>query len=202
MARVRTFDISPVTIGGSTTVADLTPTLNITALISGDASSGINKTGAGILQLSAANTYGGPTTIAGGTLKYGIANALPTTTALNLSTAGASVDLAGFNATVGSLAGVAGTTLTNLVTSGSVTLTTGGDNTSTTFAGVITPMAGSTLSLVRDRFRHNDLERCQQLPWPHVDSERCHQRVVHQQCGWRHGHQQPRGFDLRCQWHD
>ena len=59
------------------------------------------------------------------------------------------LDLAGFNVTVGSLAGLAGGTLTNSATSGSVTFTTGGDDSSTVYAGVISNAAGSALSLVK-----------------------------------------------------
>ena len=147
---VRTFDIAPVTIGGSTSVADLTPTLNVTAIISGDSASGINKTGNGILQLSGLNTYGGPTTIAAGTIRYGVSNALPTGTAVNMTSSGTVLDLSTFNGVLGSLAGVSGATVTSSAAAGTTaTLTTGGDNSSTTFAGVITNTSNSNLNLVK-----------------------------------------------------
>jgi autotransporter-associated beta strand protein len=56
----RTFNIAPVTINGSTTVASLTPTLNVTAVIGNSgAAAGIIKTGNGLLQLGGANTFTG-----------------------------------------------------------------------------------------------------------------------------------------------
>ncbi|MDP2324310.1 MAG: autotransporter-associated beta strand repeat-containing protein, partial [Gammaproteobacteria bacterium] len=150
---VRTFDIAPITVGDSTTVADLTPTLNITALISGDAASGIHKTGGGLLLLNAANTYGGSTTVAAGTLKYGVANAIPTGTALSvLSGAVLDITSGGTAVTVGSLASEnagAGGLITTLSTTGTVTFTTGALNTSTIYGGVISNSAGSTLNFVK-----------------------------------------------------
>lgn len=55
---------SPVTIA-----ADSGSTLNVTGVISGTTLSGINKTGAGTVILSAANNYNGATTISGGVLQ-------------------------------------------------------------------------------------------------------------------------------------
>jgi len=68
-----------------------------------------------------------------------VAGQLPSTTAVNISASGAALDLGGFNQTIGSLAGVAG----SQVVLGSGALSTGGDNTSTTFAGVISGGGGS-----------------------------------------------------------
>jgi autotransporter-associated beta strand protein len=144
----RTFDIAPVTLLGDTGVAYLTPTLNITALITGDASSGINKIGNGILQLGAANTYGGATDLSAGTIRYGIANALPATTAVTMG-ATATLDLNGFNATIGSLAGAAGAVVINSAFTGSNTLIVGGDNLSTVYGGVLSNAFGSTLNLTK-----------------------------------------------------
>ncbi len=59
---------------------------------------------------------------------------LPATTAINITAAGASLDLNGVNQTVGSIAGVDGSE----IKLGGATLTTGKDNTSTTFSGTIT----------------------------------------------------------------
>jgi autotransporter-associated beta strand protein len=145
---MRVFYIDALTVLGDSAAGSLTPTLNITAVISGDASSGIQKTGTGLLQLSAANLYGGATELDGGTIRYGIANALPTATALDIAT-DATLDLNGFNATIGSLSGDAGSLLTNSALTGAVTLTTGGDNTSTTFAGIINHSNGSILNLIK-----------------------------------------------------
>ena len=106
--------------------------------------------GGGTVRLNAANTYGGATTINGGTLQLGQTNygTLPSATDVNLTAAGATLDLLGGSQTIGSLAGVAGS---SVVDNGS--LTVGGDNTSTTFAGVIsgsgalTKAGSGTLSL-------------------------------------------------------
>ena len=63
---------------------------------------------------------------------------LPVNTPVNLSASGATLDLNGNNQTIGSLTGVAGTSL--LLGAGN--LTTGGDNTTTTFAGAISGNGG------------------------------------------------------------
>ena len=65
---------------------------------------------------------------------------LPVATPVNITSSGAKLDLNGNNQTIGSLAGVAG----SLVSLGSGVLTTGGNNTSTTFAGVISGGGGIT----------------------------------------------------------
>jgi autotransporter-associated beta strand protein len=144
---VRTLEIGNVTWNGDLLSPTLA-TLNLNAPLTGSGASGINKTGAGTLTLTLANTYAGSTTVTNGVLKYGIANALPTGTAVTVGATGV-LDLAGFSATVGSLAGVAGGVVTSSTTPGNVSLTTGGDNSSTTYAGVITQAAGATLNLVK-----------------------------------------------------
>src|SRR5205823_4511084 len=59
------------------------------------------KAGSGVQTLSGANTYGGTTTINGGTLRAGAVNTLPATTAVTLaSTSGVTLDLNGNNQTV------------------------------------------------------------------------------------------------------
>jgi fibronectin-binding autotransporter adhesin len=98
----------------------------------------IIKSGTGIITLSGANTYTGPTTVNGGTLKAGIAaQAFGVTSAMTLAnTAGVVLDITGFNNTIGSLTG-GGATGGN-VTLGAATLTIGSDNTSpSAFAGII-----------------------------------------------------------------
>jgi outer membrane autotransporter protein len=100
-------------------------------------------TGAGVLNhyagttiLTGANTYSGATTISGGTLQAGAANTLSGSSAVTLAnTAGATLDLNNFSQTIGSLAG--GGTTGGDVTLGSGTLTAGGNNSSTSFGGVI-----------------------------------------------------------------
>ena len=92
---------------------------------------GVTETDSGTLILSGVNTYTGATTISAGTLKVGVANAVPSGSAV---TASGTFDLAGFADTIGSLAG--GGTVTNSGGANAI-LTTGGDNTSTLFSGVI-----------------------------------------------------------------
>gem|GEM_PF-3394760 len=114
-------------------------TYTFSGVISGGAGSGISvatlSTGRIVLS-NAANTYSGPTTVNSGILQAGIANSLPTTTALSLAnTASAQFLLNNFNTTVGSIAGGGGTG-GNIVL-GTGALSTGGANTSTSYAGVI-----------------------------------------------------------------
>jgi outer membrane autotransporter protein len=92
---------------------------------------GLTKTGAGTFTLSGANSYTGATTVAGGTLRAGATGSFAPSSAFTVAS-GAALDLAGFSQSIGSLAG-AGT-----VALGAGTLSTGSDNTSTTFSGAIT----------------------------------------------------------------
>jgi fibronectin-binding autotransporter adhesin len=92
-------------------------------------SGGLTKSGTGTLTLPGANTYSGGTTVNAGTLKAGVTNAFGTGGVS--SAAGATLDLGGFNQTLGSLSGAGNMAL------GAATLTIGGDNSSTTFSGVI-----------------------------------------------------------------
>ncbi|OYW77350.1 MAG: hypothetical protein B7Z37_04705 [Verrucomicrobia bacterium 12-59-8] len=108
----------------------------------------VNKAGAGTLVFTAANTYTGSTTVSGGVLQVGVANAIPSSSAVIVN-AGAALDIKGFADSVGSLAGDTSTSGGMITNSGAAaTLTTGNDNTSTTFAGVITN-AASALNLVK-----------------------------------------------------
>lgn len=125
--------------GGNTTLA------GVVANGGGSTGSSLVKTGAGNLTISSVATYGGGTTVSGGTLKYGIANALPTATAVSVS--GATLDLNGFSGTIGNLTGSG--TIDNAAASTSTTLTVG-NTTSTTFSGVIQDSgAGATLNLTK-----------------------------------------------------
>ena len=79
------------------------------------ASGGLKKSGTGTLELYATNTYGGATTIAGGTLKLMCDDAIPAGSQLVL--AGGTLDLNGKTASFGSIGGRTGT-----VTGGNVSL--------------------------------------------------------------------------------
>ncbi len=113
-------------------------------LIDGTGTTNITKTGTGTVVLgSTANNYDGATNINAGTLRLGAANVVPNASAVTVAT-GATFDLNGFSETIGSLAGsgnVSGT-------SGAITLTTGGNNASTTFSGIISDNTG-TLALAK-----------------------------------------------------
>jgi len=121
--------VNPTLVAGTTSTID---TNGIGATWSGVFSGGgaLAKAGAGTLTLSGPNTYTGATTVAAGTLAAGAVNTLPGLTAVTVEGPGI-LDLAGFNQSIGSLAGAGGVTL------GGATLTTGNDNTSTSFSGVM-----------------------------------------------------------------
>jgi autotransporter-associated beta strand protein len=96
----------------------------------------VEKTGAGTLILSGANTYSGGTTVSAGTLMAGSTTGFGSGRASVAS--GATLDINGHDVSIGSLADVSGAG--GIVTNGDsvgATLTVGSDNTSTTFSGVI-----------------------------------------------------------------
>ena len=120
----------------------------ITSQITGTGG-GFNKTGAGVLQLTAANTFSGDTKVTAGTLTLGNSQALQNS-ALDTTGAGA-VNITGLNAlTVGGLKG--GTNLSSVITTGyygglySLTLNPGTGVTNT-YAGVISD--GAELSVTK-----------------------------------------------------
>ena len=101
---------------------------------------GLTKSGGGTLVLGAANTYGGQTTIEGGTLALSGAGSIASSI-VSLTIAGATFDIsaASGNRTIGDLSGAVGTK----VVLGSHTLTVGAGN-ATTFDGVITDVVGGS----------------------------------------------------------
>lgn len=105
--------------------------------------------GGGTLTVSGANTYTGPTLITAGTLKAGVASVSGVSGAFGLNSAvtvsnfaTAVLDLNGFASQIGSLSG--GGAVGGNVSLGAGTLTTGADNTSTAYAGVISGTGGLT----------------------------------------------------------
>lgn len=102
------------------------------------------KNGSNTWILGGGNSYNGATTITGGKIQVAAAAAvqvLPDRTALTLAnTAGVALDLNGHDETIGSLAG--GGAAGGNVTLGAGTLTVGGNNTSTTYAGVLSGTGG------------------------------------------------------------
>jgi autotransporter-associated beta strand protein len=128
--------IGNVTLGTATlTTGGNNTSTTLFGVISG--SGGLTKVGNGTFTLGGVNTYTGATTISGGTLQAGIAGALPSTSAVTI-TGPYVLDLNNFSQTVGSIAGVGNIFL------GTATLTTGGNNTSTTFDGTISGSGGLT----------------------------------------------------------
>src|SRR5205823_8483128 len=127
--------------GGFNLTIDGTGNTTISGVISG--TGGLIKAGTGTLTLSAVDTYTGTTTINAGTLKVGIASALPAT-AVTVSGTGAgttaTLDLNGFSDTIGSLT-LGGSTSTSgaSITTGAGTLTLGGD---VTYSATNNPQIG------------------------------------------------------------
>jgi fibronectin-binding autotransporter adhesin len=115
------------------TSAGRTVTLGAFTSITGSGS--LTKTGSGTLSLGGSASYSGATSILGGSVVAGAANALSATTDLTLAnTAGVSLNLNNLNQTIGSLAG-GGANGGNIVL-GNAVLKTGNAN-NTTYAGSI-----------------------------------------------------------------
>jgi|GEM_PF-804107 len=128
-----------ITLGsGTLTLSATMGTTTYTGAISG--SGGVAKTGASTQILDGtSNNYSGTTAVNGGVLQAGAVNAFSaSSTVVMANTAGASLNLNGFDNAIGSISG-GGTTGGN-VAIGAATLTLGGDNTSTSFAGSMTGM--------------------------------------------------------------
>ncbi len=115
---------------GSLTVGGNNATTGFAGVISG--AGGLTKVGAGTLQISGPNTYGGSTTISGGTVRLIGAGALPATSPVSLTTAGATLAVEN-TAAISSLTGVSNSALS--LAGGS--LTVGSSDTSTTFGGTV-----------------------------------------------------------------
>jgi len=107
----------------------------------GGGSAGLAKSGAGILTLSgSSNTYAGATTISEGTLKLGVANAIPHGLGKGDVAVGGTLDLNGLNQTVNGLTGAGAVTNSNLA---AATLTVGDNNISSIFPGAINDGTGA-----------------------------------------------------------
>ena len=100
-------------------------------------SGAFTKIGGGTLTLSGTSSYSGATAVNAGTLQAGAVNTFAPGSAFTVAS-GATLNLASFNQTIGSLAGAGSVAL------GSATLTSGTDNTSTTFSGTISGTGGLT----------------------------------------------------------
>ena len=120
-------------------------TYSYAGVISGTGS--LTKQGAGTFTISGANTYTGATTISVGTLQLSTASERISNSSALTVAGGATFDLAGFSETVGSLAG-AGTVSSSAA--GTPTLTAGGDNTSTTFSGIMQNGSATSVDLTKN----------------------------------------------------
>ena len=120
--------VSSLSVGGG-----ITGTANLT------------KTGAGILTLSGTNAYVGTTTVSAGVLQAGATNGLNTTSAHSIA-GGTFLRLNNFDVTIGSLSGAG--TVENAGAAARV-LTTGGNNGTTTFGGVLQNGGAGTLGLTK-----------------------------------------------------
>ncbi|MEI6606881.1 MAG: autotransporter-associated beta strand repeat-containing protein, partial [Verrucomicrobiota bacterium] len=138
----------PITLNASTITMS-----NISGNISGVG--GVNHNLTGTCTFSGINTYTGPTTVTTGTLKAGRASvpnfsgAFGLNSAVTMANAAAAIlDLNGYNIQIGSLTGGGpiGGTVTNSSAVTAATLTVGGNNTSTAYAGLV---SGSKLSLCK-----------------------------------------------------
>ena len=118
-----------LTVGGNNTSTTFSG-----VIADGNSATALTKLGTGTFTLSGTNTYSGATNIKSGTLAGGATNAFSPNSAFIVA-AGAYLDVGGFSQTIGSLAGAG--TVTNSGVSSPATLTAGGNNTSTTFSGVI-----------------------------------------------------------------
>ncbi|HQC94422.1 MAG TPA: YDG domain-containing protein, partial [Aquabacterium sp.] len=119
---------------GTLTTGGLGTSTSFSGAMSG--SGGITKTGAGTWTLTGTSSHSGATTVAAGTLASGAADSLSDASAITVA-AGATLSLAGNSDSIGSLAGAGSVAL------GSATLTTGGDDTSTTFSGIVSGSNGN-----------------------------------------------------------
>ncbi|XEG75678.1 DUF4347 domain-containing protein [Pseudomonas sp. abacavir_1] len=122
-----TVDNAVVLGGAGGTLAISGGTATLAGVVSGGGS--LTKTGSGTAMLAGSNTYTGDTMVAGGTLALSGGNAIADVSSVTVNS-GASLSLSS-NETLAALAGAGAVQL------GSNTLTVGGANLSTTFAGSI-----------------------------------------------------------------
>ena len=125
-------DIDIGAAGGGIEVVDAAHDFTASGTLGGSGT--FVKSGQGTLTLAGTNNHTGATVVDSGTLRLGAADLLnPAATIALADKAGATLDLNGFDQTIGSLSG--GGSAGGELKLGSATLTTGGDNTSTTFGG-------------------------------------------------------------------
>ncbi len=113
--------------------------------ISGSGS--LTKQGSGALLLNVANTYTGATTISAGSVKLGVAAAIPAASALTIN--GSTLDINGLDVTLSNLAGSATGNVINSVSGNKIVTVNSTGN--TTFSGVIAGngVGGGTIALTK-----------------------------------------------------
>ena len=128
----------PIALGGFGGTIDTIGSTNVTlgGAISG--SGGLTKTGTGTLTLDGANSYGGSTVVAAGTLRAGRTNVFGANGNMIIDP-GATVDLNGYSQSFGSLTGGG-----SLALNGGASIGLGGNNSSFTFSGALSGNGGIT----------------------------------------------------------
>jgi autotransporter-associated beta strand protein len=116
-------------VGNGTADVDLDVSVPIT-------NGGLTKAGSGTMRLSGANTFDGPVTVSGGTLRYNHASGLSSNSLVTVNN-GSTLDMNGFSDTIAALASDAGHT-TGAVLQGAANLTLAADSGTNTFGGTIT----------------------------------------------------------------
>ena len=115
------------------TIGNVASTTFSGAINNGNSLLALTKVGTGTLTLTGTSTYGGATNINAGVLAGGTLNSLSPSSGFVIANL-ATLDISLADQTIGSLAGVAGAT----ADLGPHTLTAGGNNTSTSYTGLIT----------------------------------------------------------------
>ena len=122
--------------------------MNLNGVVGPNAAVVQNSTNS-ILSLNAANTYTGTTTINLGTLRLGLANAIPSASSVNVNNDGLGhVGVLNMNGFSGTIDGLTGAGMVTNSSATAVTLTVGGNNSGGTFSGMITNSSGA-LSLTK-----------------------------------------------------
>lgn len=129
-----------VTIGAGGGTIDTQSNLTLATRLSGAGT--LTKSGSGTFTLSASNTHTGDVLINAGTLAAQGGSALGDNAAVTIA-AGGTLSTAGASETVGSIGGAGNL---GLGSTGTTLFTTGGNNQSTTFSGVISGGAGNSVA--------------------------------------------------------
>ena len=126
---------STTIVDNATLAINKSNSYGLAANISG--TGGLNQIGGGTTSLTGANTYAGSTNVTAGILRAGASGAFSPNSAFNIGSLG-TLNLSGFDQTIGSLAGSGAVLLSTAI------LTTGNDNTGTTYSGGIQGAGGVT----------------------------------------------------------